>query len=517
MRKQRFPSFYISFLRTFFWLLAFAGILLPSLSYAQVYPKMYWQKFLGGEGDDFAATMERSGDGNLFLGGHRIVVGGCSHALLMKVNPEGETIWEREIGGSGCEEIRDLVSTPDSGVIFVGVSSSFITHPEKGEGHFQGDYFAGKMSSRGDILWLQTYGGLDIDQAFAVVPIGFGNFVLAGATPSRSFDVETEKLMTNLWVPRIDEQGNKLSAYVFGGNRHDWANSAWQCQNGDIIFAGFTDSDDLDQSTRRENGDGWVMRMDRWGIQRWQNVFSGKFEDYFQKVVEDKEGRIVLVGNYESEDKAKQFWLLKLSPEGKRISERIFGDREDEFLHSIWPTTDGGLIATGFSAYTGLEHSLIKGGEDVWLLRFDRQANLIWRETFGGPEDEKGVDVIEWEPGLFYVLANKKNDFLNNGTYDRKNDFWLLKIKEETCEDVIIKIFLSLKEANAFVGRSFKCRAIVDKGESFLWDFGDGTTSTELEPVHTYHLPGVYELRFTVFLNENCSKTYKLPTNILVW
>jgi PKD repeat protein len=34
--------------------------------------------------------------------------------------------------------------------------------------------------------------------------------------------------------------------------------------------------------------------------------------------------------------------------------------------------------------------------------------------------------------------------------------------------------------------------------DSRLWDFGDGTTSTELDPVHIYATPGTYSVSLTV-------------------
>lgn len=34
---------------------------------------------------------------------------------------------------------------------------------------------------------------------------------------------------------------------------------------------------------------------------------------------------------------------------------------------------------------------------------------------------------------------------------------------------------------------------------SYLWDFGDGTTSTDENPVHTYSTPGVYDVKLKIF------------------
>ena len=34
---------------------------------------------------------------------------------------------------------------------------------------------------------------------------------------------------------------------------------------------------------------------------------------------------------------------------------------------------------------------------------------------------------------------------------------------------------------------------------SWLWNFGDGTTSTDVNPAHTYNSPGTYKAKLTVY------------------
>ena len=38
-----------------------------------------------------------------------------------------------------------------------------------------------------------------------------------------------------------------------------------------------------------------------------------------------------------------------------------------------------------------------------------------------------------------------------------------------------------------------------ENGISYSWNFGDGTTSTEESPKHTYALSGSYDLTYTTF------------------
>lgn len=510
-------------MRYWFFLLA-CFLLLAGASdglFGQSFPVLRWQKFFGTQYDDQPQRLLKALDGNLFVAGNFGTGNGesdCTDIWVAKVDTNGNQVWERRFGGSGCDELRDITTTPDSGVIFVGITNSFIEHPEKGQEQYQGDYFIGKITKDGEIEWLKTYGGLDVDQAYAITRSETAKeYMVAGASSSTNFDVQTDLQMANMWCLKVDDQGEKQSSWIFGGNRHDWAYSIDACKNGDYVFAGYTNSEDIDGTQQRQNGDGWVGRVDRYGSMDWQRIYSGKLEDYFSKVIESKDGRIILVGNFESERKGKQFWFLKLTPDGKKIYERIFGDVMDEYATSIFETEDGGFIMTGYSKYINLSNKYIKGGEDFWVFRLNARGDVIWTNTFGGRDDERGVDILEYSPGVYYALGVKRNNFSESGVLDQGDDFWLLRIDEDRCDDIDVQIYLSAGNYTAYTDKGIKFKAQVAKGERFLWDFGDGTTSLEREPVKKYDMPGVYEVKVTVFINENCSRTVALPKYLMVW
>lgn len=48
----------------------------------------------------------------------------------------------------------------------------------------------------------------------------------------------------------------------------------------------------------------------------------------------------------------------------------------------------------------------------------------------------------------------------------------------------------------------------------YLWDFGDGKTSTERNPIHEYQSPGTYTVKLTVTLEDN--NTYSETTTVTV-
>jgi gliding motility-associated-like protein len=52
---------------------------------------------------------------------------------------------------------------------------------------------------------------------------------------------------------------------------------------------------------------------------------------------------------------------------------------------------------------------------------------------------------------------------------------------------------------------------------SFMWDFGDGTTSSQVSPDHAYENPGLYKICLTTFnTSENCSDTICKDHNVYI-
>ncbi len=56
----------------------------------------------------------------------------------------------------------------------------------------------------------------------------------------------------------------------------------------------------------------------------------------------------------------------------------------------------------------------------------------------------------------------------------------------------------------------------VATGNSYLWNFGDGTTSTQMSPSHLYNIAGTYYTSLTVTNSFGCSTTWSSLNNVVV-
>jgi PKD repeat protein len=58
-------------------------------------------------------------------------------------------------------------------------------------------------------------------------------------------------------------------------------------------------------------------------------------------------------------------------------------------------------------------------------------------------------------------------------------------------------------------------QTLVSNNTGILWSFGDNTTSTEQNPVHSYTSPGVYDVTFTIFCDNLSFSDPPLPITVL--
>lgn len=104
------------------------------------------------------------------------------------------------------------------------------------------------------------------------------------------------------------------------------------------------------------------------------------------------------------------FFLAVLSEAGAcTASELVLGGAENDRGVTVRETADGGFIVVGVTKSSG------SGGEEIFLVRLDAEAEVQWESVFGGPGDDDGWSVLEKESGGYLVAgftnSEGKGDF----------------------------------------------------------------------------------------------------------
>ena len=489
---------------------------------AQLFPQLEFQKFYDNLGDDSAQKLVKSTDNQLIIGGNTIMYDstgtGCPNVWIIKVDTLGLVIWEREIIMDGCEELRDMIATEDNGVMFTGVTTSMIPHEERGDKAYWGDYFIGKIDQFGTVEWLQSYGGSNLDQANGLVQGVYREYMVVGGSHSPDGDVGRNYGMSDIWALKVDSKGKTRSSKVLGGGQSEWANTVTLCENGDYLIAGFGNSKPDATARMSLFGNGMLVRMNRSGIVSWEKKFPCPRGGFFTKVIERSDGNLIVAGTYQSKHSGKDFWWMNLDSEGNRQNEIILNNYDDEYITGATVCNDQGTLLGGYSISKGRMGEYAKGGDDFWLIRTSFHGQIVWKKTYGGPDDERCADLIEYSPGVYYAVGEKYNRFSNDPNRRKADkDFWLLKINELPADSIQAGIFVRGDGNRITRQKPTRFRARYKYGERFLWDFGDGTTSTEEQPLKTYDISGMYDVKLTVFVNENCQETIVMDPPLEVW
>ena len=105
------------------------------------------------------------------------------------------------------------------------------------------------------------------------------------------------------------------------------------------------------------------------------------------------------------------------------------GGSKNESAQAVVHTTDGGYAILGHTQSMDGD-VLNKSNEsyDYWMLKFDANNQLQWQKTYGGSDDDRGVDVIQTSDSGYAIIGKSKSNDLEVSENAGFDDFWVSKL-----------------------------------------------------------------------------------------
>ncbi|WP_337866045.1 hypothetical protein [Ignavibacterium sp.] len=189
-----------------------------------------WVNGYGGNNDDEGNSVVQTSDGGFVACGYTKSYGsGGNDVYLIKVDANGNQLWDRIFGGPSDEEAYSMVQTSDGGFLLAGATSSF--------GAGSRDIWLIKTDQSGNQQWTKTIGGLSSDGARSIAKTSDGGYIITGWTLSYG-----PGSIGNLWLVKTDSLGNMQWNKFFGGTDADRGLSVKQTIDGGYIATGYTAS-----------------------------------------------------------------------------------------------------------------------------------------------------------------------------------------------------------------------------------------------------------------------------------
>ncbi len=358
---------------------------------------LIWDRTFGGPDSDWAYAMTGTSDGGLVTAGRTESKGaGREDVWIVRVDGDGNLIWDRTFGGPAIDRARGIVETQDGGLAIAGATES------KGKGDY--DAWVIKLNAAGALVWDRTFGGPSTDWASAIVETSDGGLAIGAYTqpsPDEEFD---------FWVIRLDADGSTIWERSFGGEGLDWANAIAELQDGSLAVAGHT------ESKGAGGADMWLLNLDATGVLLWERTFGGPGRDFATAVGATRDGGVVVAGPVEPGETKVDIQLVKLDANGEVVWDRTFGGPNDDWVRAVKETQDGGHAAAGYRM------SDDGGLYDAWILKLDRNGALVWDQTFGDDGNEWTRALVELPDGTLALGG----DNWSKGA--GKSDVWVLKL-----------------------------------------------------------------------------------------
>jgi hypothetical protein len=370
----------------------------------------FWSLDVGGsKKDSLFHLLERPDGSFLALGKSESSDGGIG------VNPErGQDAWMLELdargkvsksilwGGYNQDLFTHGANTKDGGFVVVGSTSSNDGEaPFRSDQRSDSDILLRKFNSKGTIEWEKTYGGSFDDLGLYVLALNDGGFLLGadsystdglGSHPNPQWAHHgCPGGHRDFLVVRLDSRGSVLWHRSFGGTNHEYLSQMVETSDGAFAAVGRTESSDGNVTGFRGEYDGWVVKFSPSGELLWERVVGGEMWDWGSNIAASPNGGVLFSGysfSWDGDGEGNRgdydYQLVRFDGQGRRLWSRMYGGPKDDFAQGMVALPDGTYLVTGGSVAAGNDVSEIRGSFDLWVIRVNDKGQLLWSQTFGG-------------------------------------------------------------------------------------------------------------------------------------
>ncbi|SEM68145.1 Por secretion system C-terminal sorting domain-containing protein [Chryseobacterium taichungense] len=298
---------------------------------------------------------------------------------LIKLNQQGEEVWEKYFSGQNHDFLSATVNTQEGGFLLAGTSFSGKGFDKKEDSKGGSDIWLIRINEFGDELWQKTIGGASDEEARAVIQttdMGFfvaGNVAFGSAQATgQSTDQRSLRLSKgtagygskDVLVVRLDKNGKQLSQLVLGGKGLDEVEKMIPTKDGGALLGVYSRSSAVTMNDKQS-----MMNDDS------QNTNSNSGINHQLSIINHAKAS----GNYGEGD----YWIIKLSKDGKVEWEKNFGGKGDDHLRTLALTSTGYLIGgESRSERSGNKTVGIEEGTDLWLISLDERGEEIWQKSY---------------------------------------------------------------------------------------------------------------------------------------
>lgn len=344
--------------------------------------------------------------------------------------------------------------------------------------------FALSTFAQPSLQWYKEIGGFSEESGNCIKKISSNVLLLGATSPSNEGEITCGNYGNkDVYLFWLDNAGNIIAQKHYGGTEDDIINDLKITDNKDIIFCGYTQSNDIDIPVNKGNFDAWVVKLDSMGNVIWSKTYGGTNLDVATRLLPLSNGKI-WVGAYSHSvdgDKTQSlgnsdFWVLKLDENGGLLNEKSFGGSADDRLYGLCSALDSGIMIAGESFSTNGNMPNNQGSGDMLLVKLTNNADFVWAKNYGASFADYVTDIQSNALNGYYLSGKTySNNAIFAGNHG-KLDFSLVRIDKNG----------NLIWAKTFGGSENDlnyCLAVLENGD---WLMAGNSYSNDMQVAQNY-------------------------------
>ena len=207
-------------------------------------------------------------------------------------------------------------------------------------------------------------------------------YLIIGDTESKNIDgleYNGSSVGRDVAIVKYDFDGNLIwqKRYGIGGLYSDIF-SSHVSSNGEIVMLG------------KVNLKYYLTKFDRNGNVVWQNQINGLDFVFGDLIYITDESDIFVVSGTRFNDDGEYYpngltdaVFMKFDKNGNKLFEKKYGGSNYDHFNKIMLAPDGNFLVMGQTQSNDIENINFKGSSDVIMVKYDREGNVLWEQSYG--------------------------------------------------------------------------------------------------------------------------------------